>query len=176
MSKWTDYVKKYAAKNKLTYREAVSQAGPSYKKLKAKEAKKAKKKKAKKKDEVDDEDKKPFCGIGKVPKSMRRGTPKECYDNNQIRYYGIEKIDISKMKKAKRKKVTLEELQMERLHLSFKARKLIRDIKNNKLLIEIGTPAEIEVATKKQIKLNKKRDDLVEKIKANKEEIENYEG
>lgn len=176
MSKWTDYVKKYATKHKLTYKEAVSQAGPSYKKLKAKEAKKAKKKKAKKKDEEDDEDKKPFCGIGKVPRSMRRGTPKECYDNNQVRYYGIKEIDISKMKKTKRNQPTLEELNMERLRLSFEARALVRDIKNNKLIIEIGTPAEIDFATKKQIKLNKKRDDLVKKIKANKEEIDNYEG
>lgn len=34
-----------------------------------------------------------YCGIGKVPKNKRIGTMKECADANQIRQYGIKKVD-----------------------------------------------------------------------------------
>ena len=38
---------------------------------------------------------KPYCGINKVPTGRRRGDAKECLKQNQIRYYGIDKIDKS---------------------------------------------------------------------------------
>lgn len=41
-----------------------------------------------------------YCGIGKIPKNSRRGTPKECLNSNQVRYYGIEKIDQNEFKKS----------------------------------------------------------------------------
>jgi len=34
-----------------------------------------------------------YCGIGKVPTGLRRGTMKECATKGQIRYYGVKKID-----------------------------------------------------------------------------------
>ena len=34
----------------------------------------------------------PYCGVGKIPKGERRGTAIECMENNQIRYYGLEKL------------------------------------------------------------------------------------
>ena len=37
--------------------------------------------------------KKIYCGIGQIPKGARLGSMKECADRNQIRYYGIKKID-----------------------------------------------------------------------------------
>lgn len=37
--------------------------------------------------------KKIYCGIGTIPKGSRLGSMKECADMNQIRYYGIKKID-----------------------------------------------------------------------------------
>lgn len=36
----------------------------------------------------------PYCGIGVIKKGMRRGTPQECYNMNQLRYYGLEKVNI----------------------------------------------------------------------------------
>lgn len=34
-----------------------------------------------------------YCGIGKVPKNKRMGSMKECGEANQIRQYGIKKVD-----------------------------------------------------------------------------------
>ena len=44
---------------------------------------------------------KPYCGINKVPKGKHRGTEIECIRNNQIRQYGIDKIDKSLMENIK---------------------------------------------------------------------------
>ncbi len=34
-----------------------------------------------------------FCAAGQVPKGKRRGTMRECAQRNQIRYWGVKKID-----------------------------------------------------------------------------------
>jgi hypothetical protein len=34
-----------------------------------------------------------YCGFKKVPKGKKRGTAKQCFTSNQIRYYGIKAID-----------------------------------------------------------------------------------
>ena len=34
-----------------------------------------------------------YCGIGQIPKGSRLGSMKECADKNQVKYYGIKKID-----------------------------------------------------------------------------------
>ena len=34
-----------------------------------------------------------FCGAGQVPKGKHRGTMRECAQRNQIRYWGVKKID-----------------------------------------------------------------------------------
>jgi len=41
------------------------------------------------------------CSIQSLKKNQRRGTLDECIKKRQIRYYGIEKVDMSKAKKAK---------------------------------------------------------------------------
>ena len=41
------------------------------------------------------------CSIQPLKKNQRRGTLDECIKKRQIRYYGIEKVDMSKAKKAK---------------------------------------------------------------------------
>jgi len=42
-----------------------------------------------------------YCGIGKIPRGKTRGTPEYCVQSNQIRYYGLEKIDKNLLKRAK---------------------------------------------------------------------------
>lgn len=42
----------------------------------------------------------PYCGIGKIPSNHYRGTPKECLDINQVRYYGIQQIDPKQFNKS----------------------------------------------------------------------------
>ncbi len=44
-----------------------------------------------------------YCGIGKVPKKQRRGTPEECVEKGQIRYYGLKQIDQRLIDNAKNK-------------------------------------------------------------------------
>lgn len=41
-----------------------------------------------------------YCGVAKIPKGQKRGSAKECLDKNQVRYYGIEKIDMTQFKKS----------------------------------------------------------------------------
>ena len=63
-------------------------------------AKGKKKSKTKKKGKA----KKIYCGAGDIPSGHRRGTMQECIEKNQIRYYGVKKIDsriLSKLRTAR---------------------------------------------------------------------------
>ena len=42
-----------------------------------------------------------YCGINPVPKGSQRGTAKQCYNRNQIRYYGTHIIDKNLLKEKK---------------------------------------------------------------------------
>lgn len=44
-----------------------------------------------------------FCGAGKMPKTSRVGTSTECAEKNQIRYYGLNKVDPKTIEKTKKK-------------------------------------------------------------------------
>ena len=63
-----------------------------------------------------------YCGVGPLPKGKRRCTMIEAAEKNQVRYYGLNKIDKklvdaynkklnpdSKTKKEKKEKQTLQE-------------------------------------------------------------------
>lgn len=41
----------------------------------------------------DDSEKEVYCGVAKLKKNQRLGTAEECAQKNQIRYYGLKKID-----------------------------------------------------------------------------------
>jgi len=45
-----------------------------------------------------------YCGVGTVPKKQRIGTPEECVEKGQVRYYGIKQIDKRLLDKTKSKK------------------------------------------------------------------------
>jgi len=40
-----------------------------------------------------DKTKKIYCGLGEIPKGKRRGTMHECAKLNQIRFWGLKKVD-----------------------------------------------------------------------------------
>ncbi len=78
-----------------------------------------------------------YCGIGEVPKGMKKGTMKECMELGQVRLYGLYKIDskiVSKKSKpsAKEKKMTKNEVKA--LVFKFKGRitRIEEEIKNAK--------------------------------------------
>jgi hypothetical protein len=43
----------------------------------------------------------PYCGIKDVPKGRKRGTMKECAERNEIRYFGLNKVDSKVMESSK---------------------------------------------------------------------------
>src|SRR5690606_13795779 len=92
-----------------------------------------------------------YCGIGKVPKNKKLGTMKQCAEANQIRYYGIKKID----------RITLENL-MKSAEMSTK--KLEKEIL--KIQVKIGG---IKGAMKRLDKCIKYPKDEAEKKKCEKE-------
>ena len=56
-----------------------------------------------------------YCGIGNVPKGKVRGTAEHCMGANQVRYYGIEKID---KKLLNQRKDGIQSVAKERYKLS----------------------------------------------------------
>lgn len=44
---------------------------------------------------------KPYCGMSSPPSGSRRGTRSECLEMNQVRYYGIKKVKMDKLKLEK---------------------------------------------------------------------------
>lgn len=55
--------------------------------------------------------KKTYCSIGKVPKGQKLGSMKECLDKNQVRYWGVKKIDPKLLELGKKKKDSIESLE-----------------------------------------------------------------
>lgn len=117
-----------------------------------------------------------YCGVGDVPKGKRRGNMKECAEANQIRYFGINKVDsklLDSVKKNKTQEKNKEKLREETMFkivgLKGTISKLNREIKQQEYLIEKKrTPGLIEENKKEIDKIEKKikkiRDDYNKKI------------
>ena len=76
-----------------------------------------------------------FCGIGKCPKGKKVGTMKECAEANQVRLYGINKIDSRVLEASKTtKKTKLSRLQLLKKYagLNGTIKKLEGDVKYSK--------------------------------------------
>lgn len=78
------------------------------------------------------------CGIGPIPKNHRLGTMQECLEKNQVRYYGIKKIDPKLLKshlddkkanKGKRgkKMVTLDDIRFGQVSLRGKIKRFTNE-------------------------------------------------
>jgi hypothetical protein len=65
-----------------------------------------------------------YCGINKPRKNQRRGTAKQCLENGQVRYYGIEEVPYHLLGKKRP------------AHFSQKEWTLIQDAMKRKLNIE----------------------------------------
>lgn len=108
-----------------------------------------------------------YCGALNVPKGRRRGTAAECAAKRQVRYYGIEKLDPSLLKKLVQLD-TVTQIEKEQLKLSkldFKAKKLLDNIKITKLIMEKNiTDKERKKYNTRLNKYLKERDILVPKF------------
>lgn len=76
--------------------------------------------------------KKPYCGIGKVPKGKKKGNMKDCVKAKQIRKFGLNKIDSSIIRKKKGEKLTKGQLMISIAGKTGKKDRLIRLIKLEK--------------------------------------------
>lgn len=124
-----------------------------------------------------------FCGVGKIPKDKVRGTPEYCASKNQVRYYGLVKIDEKLLNKHKKNKTyDLQKELIKAKNLEWDGKYLVRQANNLKVIInnENEPAAKIKRAEKKLQALRKKRDilvikqkkqsDLIKKIKKQEEE------
>ncbi|AEX61856.1 hypothetical protein CE11_00724 [Megavirus courdo11] len=76
-----------------------------------------------------------YCGIGKIPKGKIRGTPEYCIEANQVRYYGLKKIDSNLLSMSKGRKTDLVRQQLKLKRIEDDAKILIKEVKNIKLII-----------------------------------------
>jgi len=79
--------------------------------------------------------KKIYCGINNVPKGSKLGSMKECVESNQIRYWGINKIDpklLESMKKSKKASQTRDSVAIKMVGLRGKVNRLTKQIENAK--------------------------------------------
>lgn len=76
-----------------------------------------------------------YCGAGKVPKGQSRGSMKQCIDKNQIRYWGVKKVDSRLLEtrgKKKGSKVTRDKLAVKMIGLRGKVSKLSKMVAEEK--------------------------------------------
>lgn len=116
-----------------------------------------------------------YCGIGKVPKGKKRGTAEKCAKLKQIRYYGIQSIDPSILNKNNEKKNDLVTEQFKLKKLEEKAKRLIKDIMHEKLIISKSTDKQLKKSEKKLKLLNNKKAPLIKKLKLQSDKVKKLE-
>lgn len=122
-------------------------------------------------------EKKLYYGIGPVPKGKVRASPEQCIHMNQIRYYGIEAIDKTLLKKLNQTAPNLLKEQLKLKNIENQARSLINDYKTIKLILEknnISTP-ELSKMERKMSSILNKKDILIKKFKKQKKIVDNIE-
>ncbi|QGR54104.1 hypothetical protein [Moumouvirus maliensis] len=118
-----------------------------------------------------------YCGIGKIPKNKIRGTAEYCLEANQVRYYGLKKIDPDLLSMTTSKKSNLVKEQLKLKRLQDDAKILIKEVKNVDLVLndDMARESNVKRARKRKDELLVKRDKLVTKIKAQREVVRKLE-
>lgn len=89
-----------------------------------------------------------YCSIGNIPKGSKLGTMKQCAEMNQVRYYGIKKIDsklLEAIKKGSKEKESKTKLLISIAGLRGK-------VKNLKGKIEAAKTKEAKEKHNKELK------------------------
>jgi len=113
--------------------------------------------------------KEPYCGSKSVPKNKVRGTMKECADSNQVRYWGVKKIDKKFLGDQKEKVVDVENEIIKLKNMEAEGGILLKEIKKTKLIIKLRKEGnkKYKIYQKKLQSLLLKRDKFI--IKYNKQ-------
>ncbi len=118
-----------------------------------------------------------YCGIGNVPRGKIRGTPEYCVQVNQVRYYGLEKINENLIKNAKGKTSSIVKEQLKLKEIEEKAKALINEVKKINIILaqKHAKPSQIKSAEKKLSSLLEKRDKIVKSLKIQIKIVDNLE-
>jgi len=76
-----------------------------------------------------------YCGIKNVPKGYKLGTMQECLEKNQVRYWGLNKIDpklLESTKKSKKSTLTRDSVAIKMVGLRGKVSRLTKQFENAK--------------------------------------------
>ena len=71
----------------------------------------------------------PYCGINKIPKGQYRGSMTECAEKNQVKFYGLNKVDSKTVDAIKKKTASqgkLDRLKMDVLNLKFEIKNMVK--------------------------------------------------
>lgn len=55
-----------------------------------------------------------YCGIDKIPKGKKIGSMKQCAEKNQIRYWGLNKVDKTLAEAVRKRKGTTGDMKVEK--------------------------------------------------------------
>lgn len=109
-----------------------------------------------------------YCGVNKVPNGKVRGTPEYCVQTNQVRYYGLHKINESLLTTAKGKTSDLIKQQLRAKKYMDDAKILNKEYLNAKIILEESKKeSEKKNARKKMANLQDRFEKL--KLKAKKQ-------
>lgn len=117
-----------------------------------------------------------YCGVGRVPKNNRLGTAEECALKRQIRYYGLQKVNLNDIAKGKTR-LDKQKEQLKLKKLEDDARYLIKQVNNVKVIIDSdkATARQKKAANKKLDGYYLKRDKLLKDIKKQSKIIKDME-
>ncbi|CDI70062.1 hypothetical protein [Zamilon virus] len=118
-----------------------------------------------------------YCGIGKIPKGKKAGTPEQCLKANQVRMYGRYSVDPKLLENAGKKKLDLTKEILKYKKLQDDAKILIKQYKNLKLIVDDDTMKKSLIKAS-QVKLKAllvKKDKLVKKMLAQKKIVTKLE-
>jgi len=100
-----------------------------------------------------------YCGAGAVPRGKYRASAEYCVQRNQVRYYGLKKIDAELLeKKVKTSDIDKERIKLKKIDLD--ADDLIKEFAKVKRILEdpTSTKSQLKQANAKKKAIFKRRD------------------
>lgn len=117
-----------------------------------------------------------YCGAGDLPRGKIRGTPEYCVQTNQVRYYGIKKIN-PELLKPKVKVLTLDKQVLKFRKLQDSAKIFVNESKKLKLILsdEELSKAKRKAAEKRMDALKVRGRALSKKLEAQQKIVDQME-
>jgi hypothetical protein len=92
-----------------------------------------------------------YCGMGDVPGDKVRGTAKQCIQANQVRYYGIKKIDKELIENKDLLNPDKELLKLKQLEMALKGMAKKLENEKNKKNVDQNSIDKLKVKIKKKL-------------------------